>query len=152
MERIHARRQIRTSNEIVTILNELLRQGAITRDEYKQLNIMLAESIDEEMDLELDSEDEFKKMIQPTTKNVMDFDQKELMEIVTVLKEEVTEDYTDAVFQLEKLFKEFFINEYLDGKLILPMVDEFMKTLEGYALTKSKQQRLKRLTDDIKSN
>ena len=36
-------------NEIVSILDELLRQDAITRDEYKQLNPMLAESLDEEM-------------------------------------------------------------------------------------------------------
>ena len=53
-------------NERFSIL-ELLRQDAITRDEYKQLNTMLAESLDEKMVLEPpDSEekDELKKMIQ----------------------------------------------------------------------------------------
>ena len=49
MERIYARKERGTS--------ELLREDASTRDECKQLNTMLAESLDEEMDLELpDSE------------------------------------------------------------------------------------------------
>ena len=39
-------------NEIFSILNELLRQDAITRDECKQLNTMLAESLDEKMVLD----------------------------------------------------------------------------------------------------
>ena len=38
-------------NEIVSIVDELLHQDAITRDEYNHLNTMLAESLDEEMDL-----------------------------------------------------------------------------------------------------
>ena len=52
-------------NEIISLLDELLRQDAITRDEYKQLNTMLAESLDEEMVLRLPpgEEDELKKVI-----------------------------------------------------------------------------------------
>ena len=70
-------------NEIFSILDELLRQDAITRGEYKQLNTMLAESLDEE-------EDELKKVIHATTHNVTESDKKELMELLTELKEEVT--------------------------------------------------------------
>ena len=44
-------------------LAELSRQDAITRYEYEQLNTMLAESLDEEMDLEpLDSEAEKERL------------------------------------------------------------------------------------------
>ena len=45
-------------NERVFLLDELLRQDGINRDEYKQLNTMLTESIDEEVDIEPDSEEE----------------------------------------------------------------------------------------------
>ena len=45
-------------NELVFLLDELLQQDGINRNEYKQLNTMLAESIDEEMDIERDSEEE----------------------------------------------------------------------------------------------
>ena len=68
-------------NEIVSILDELLRQDAITRDEYKQLNSMLAESLDEEMELGPlpEEEDELKKVIHATTHNVIGSDKKESM-------------------------------------------------------------------------
>ena len=62
--------------------DELLRQDTITRDEYKQLNTMLAESLDEEMDLgPPPEEDELKKIIHATTHNVIESDNKELMEL-----------------------------------------------------------------------
>ena len=74
---------------------ELLRQDAITRDEYKQLNTVLAESLDEEMDLgpPPEEEDELKKVIHATTHNVIESDKKELMELLAELKEEITEDF-----------------------------------------------------------
>ena len=52
------RRETRIRNEIVSILDGLLRQDVITRDEYKQLNTMLAESLDEEMVLGAPPEEE----------------------------------------------------------------------------------------------
>ena len=46
-------------NEIVSIIDELLRQYDITRVEYKQLNAILAKYLDEEMDIgPLPEEDE----------------------------------------------------------------------------------------------
>ena len=86
---------------------------------------MLTESLDEEMGIEPDSEeeeDELKKMIQATTNDVIESDEKELMELLTNLKEEVTEDFIDDVLQLEKIIGAFLINDYLEGKLIVPMV------------------------------
>ena len=136
MERIYARRE--------TLTSELLRQEVITRDGYKQMNTALDEPLDEEMDLEpADREEEFKKMIQSTTNDVIKSDQ---------LKEEVTEYFIGDVLQLEKLVDAFLIDDYLEGKPIFPVMDEIMKTLEGSALPKSKPQRLKLFADDIKIN
>ena len=72
------------------------------------------------------------------------------MELLAELKEEVTEDFIDDVFQLEKLTDSFLTDDYLEGKPLLPMIDE---TLDGFStIPKSKQQRLKMLTGDIKRN
>ena len=61
-------------------------------------------------------------MIQATTNDVIESDEKELMELLTDLKEEVTEDFIDDVIQLEKIIDAFLIDGYLEGKLIVPMV------------------------------
>ena len=72
------------------------------------------------------------------------------MECLAELKDEVTEDFIDSVLQLEKLIDAFLTDDYLEGKPLLPMIDE---TLDGFStIPKSRQQRLKMLTGDIKSN
>ena len=80
----------------------------------------------------------------------IEFDKKEFMELLAELKKEVTEDFIDDVFQLEKLIDAFLTDDYIEGKSLLPMVDEI---LDGFSIIpKLKQQRLKMLTGDIKSN
>ena len=132
--------------------DELLRQDAITRDECKQLNTVLAESVDEEMDIgsPAEEEDELKKVIHATTHNVIESDKKELMELLAELKEEVTENYIDDVLQLEKLIDEFLTDDYLEGRPLIAMIDE---TLDGFStIPNSKQRRLKMLIGDIRQS
>ena len=82
---------------------------------------MLAESLDEEMDLgPPPEEDELKKVIHATTHNVIESDKKELMELLAELKKEVTEDFIDDVLQLEKLIDAFLTDDYLEGKPLIP--------------------------------
>ena len=81
-------------------------------------------------------------MIQATTNDVIGSDKKELLELLTEFKEEVTKMFIDDVLQVEKIIDEFLIDDYLEGKPIVPMTDEIVKTLE----------RIKMLTGDIKSN
>ena len=136
---------------MISLVDELFQQDSITRNEYKQRNTMLPESLDEEINLaspdsEEGEEDEFN---QSTTNDVIESDKKELMGHLTELKEEVPEDIIDGVLQLEKRIDAFLINAYLEGK---PMVDEIMTKLERSILAKSKQQRLKILIDDINSS
>ena len=70
------------------------------------------------------------------------------MENLTELKEEVTEDCIDDDLQLVKFIVAFPIDDYLEGKPILPLMDEIQES----ALSKLKQQRLKMSIGDIKSN
>ena len=100
---------------------------------------MLAEFLDEEIDLgpPPDEDDELKKVIHATTHNVIGSEIKELMELLAELKEEVTEDFIDDVFQVEKLIDVFLTDDYLEGKPLLPVIDE---TLDGFStISKLKQ-------------
>ena len=50
VDRIHTTREHEHSNEIVFVFDELLRQEAITRDDYTKLNNILAEFLGEHDD------------------------------------------------------------------------------------------------------
>ena len=69
------------------------------------------------------------------------------------LKEEVTEDFIHNVFQSEKRIDAFLTDEYLEGKPLLPMIDE---TLDGFStIPKLKQQRVHSIftrLDDAQDN
>ena len=77
------------------LLDELLRQEGIYRDQCKQLNTMLAESLDddEEEEIAVDAEDkEVKKVIQSTFHDIIHYDEEELMELLAELKDEADND------------------------------------------------------------
>ena len=93
-------------NELVFILDELLRQKAISQGTYTQVNNLLAESLSdngseaEEMDVDDDTaineeseEDVLKNLIQPTTDEVIHHDKKQLVELLKEIKEEAGEEY-----------------------------------------------------------
>ena len=89
-------------------------------------------------------------IIKSSVNYVIADDKKELMELLAELKEEVIEDFIDDVLQLEKLIDAFLTDDYLQGKPLLLMIDD---SLDGFSIIpKSKQQRLKMSTGDIKSN
>ena len=46
------------------------------------------------------------------------------MELLAELEEEVAEDFIDDVLQFEKLIDAFLTDDYLEGKPLLPMIDE----------------------------
>ena len=147
-------------NEIVFILDELLRQEAISRETYTQVNNILAESLDEDdgdtKDLDVDTgdeeEDEVKKIINSTVDYIVVHDKKELMELLTELKEEATEDYIDTLLKLEVLVTTFLTDEFLEEKPILPMIDELIRELENSPVARSKHHRLKMLVNDVNRN
>ena len=68
-------------------------------------------------------EDELKRVIHAITHNVTESDKKELMELLAELIQ-VTEDIIDDVLQLEKLIDAFLTDDYLEGKPLLPLIDQ----------------------------
>ena len=151
-------------NELVFILDELLRQEAISQETYTQVNNLLAGSLgddgSEEMDVDADDtsgneeseEDVVTNLVQSTTADIILHDKKELVELLKEMKEEVGEEYIDTVLQLEELISAFFTDAYLEGNLILPMINELRTAIESSSISKVKQHRLKMLLDDINNN
>ena len=110
-------------NEVVFLLYELLRQEGIDRGQYKQLNTMLAESLDEddddakeeeEMDVDAaDKDDEVKKVIQSTFHDIIQHDEEELMELLAELKDETdNDDNIGTLLKVEELINVFITNEF----------------------------------------
>ena len=116
------------------LLDEMLQQEGIDRDQYKQLNTMLAEALDEEhddvkeeeemaVDAE-DEEDEIKKVIQTTFHGIIQHDEEELMELLADLKDEADDDYIGTLLKVEELIDVFLTDEFREGKPILSFIDE----------------------------
>ena len=148
-------------NELVFLLDELLRQDGITRDEYSQLNNMLAESLDEEDESTKDEtesttmeEDEgkLKKLIRSTVEYLIQHDKKEVLELIRGFRKEVDEDVLDTVYDLEELVVVYLLDEFIGSESVLPKIDELGRKLDGSTILKSKQHRLHILLKDINQN
>ena len=122
-------------NELVFLLDELLRRGGINREEYTQLNNILAESL--RSGIELAEEDK-------TEEYSIQHDKKELLELMNEFRKDVDEDFLDTVLEFEELVDVYLLEEFLEK--------EPMKKLEGSVILKSKQHRLKILLNDIAQN
>ena len=79
-------KQYKHRNELVFLLNEMLRQCGITRDIYKQVNSLLAQSLTPSVDVkepeELAGEKHLKKMVQSTADYLKEHDEYELLELI----------------------------------------------------------------------
>ena len=91
-------------------------------------------------------------MVQITFHDTIQHDKKQLKELLVKLQDEANEDYIGIPLKLEKITDAFPTDEFLEGKPTLPIVDELIRTLEGYPIAKSKHHRLKMLMDDINNN
>ena len=153
-------------NELVFLLDELLRQEGINREEYKHLNSILAESLGSgigvggEEPLEKDNaEDEVKSRVEKINTLIRSIgeysiqdDKKDLLELMHEFRKDVGEDFLDTVLELKELVDVYLLEEFLAKESIRIKIDEVRRKLEGSAIFKPKQHRLKVLLDDIAQN
>ena len=159
-------------NEIVFLLDELLRQEGINRDDYNKLNNLLAESLGSGIDTAAESpkeevmevaevpeyEDEsskdeeetdpdnetspLKKLIQSTFEYLIQPDKKELMELIHEFRKDA--DAIDAVQELEELIDVYLLDEFVDGEQpILEKLDAARAKLEHSSSSISKLKQLR---------
>ena len=137
------------TNELVLLLDEMLRQGAITPTEYAQLNTSLTEAADlrtDEAEKEEDSDDdddEEQNLMKSAVDYIIQHDKEELLQLMEELKDDIDEEFMDIFLGIEKLF--------LDGESIRPQIDELLNK-ETSEIPKSNQHRIKMLLDDITKN
>ena len=159
--------KVENRNELVFLLDVMVRRELITPSEYEQLNNILANSLvddkdDEKEDLEyIDEEikndekkevkveqDEFKRLIQSTD------DDKELQDLLQEIENSVDPEFIESVIELRRLIVKFLRNEFDpdDGELILPKIMTICRVLEASSIALTKQQRIKMLLNNISEN
>ena len=150
------------------LLDELKQQKGVSCKKYTRLNNPLSESLDADGEEEMGEDDgneremvvyddndgevdELMKIINYTLDYVTQSDKKELTELLKELKE----DYLIMLINPKELIGKFLTDEFEEGKLILPLINELitiLPTTSSSPISWSKQHRLKMLIDGISKN
>ena len=130
----------------------MFRRKFITQEDYqKAINTLDIEMVEEEEIKENEAE-VLRRLFQSTLDYLITHDKKELETIPAHFKEEVDDEYANDVLKLEELIDVFILEEFLNEKPIIPMINEITRWLENSTIARSKQHRLKTLLNDIKKN
>ena len=145
-------KQYEHGHELAVLLDEMLDRGLVTPIEYNKLNSLIPpKSSNEEEEIE-EGEDEMSRVIKDTVDYVIQHDKKELSDLLIDLRDEVGDEFLDALIELELLSGKFLENEFEDGEPLLPLIEEKRLKLEASPTPLSKLLRVKILLDDIKNN
>ena len=115
------------------LLDEMLRQGYVTSEEYESFNNALAEK------------DDIWKYIRSTTRFLIKDDKEELDKLIDEFKSEADDD--SIVLELEKL-----VEQYINGKVSIEDILNISRRLENSPILLSKLHRFKMLLNDIDAN
>ena len=148
-------------NEAVFLLDELKRQGGISRRRYAEYNNFLAESLpvgfrvsdqeEQETAMETDEENEIKKQITDTADYLIEHDKKALLEITNEIERE--DAIVETVTALELLIKIYLEREFLNRESVAGKIHELVDRLSGDKnVEKSTLLRIKMLVNDIAGN
>ena len=156
-----------TGNELVFLLDEMLRRERITLSEYEKLNNILAKTLDkdnpdkeeeeeeeeeegevevvveeeedEEKEVEKEGENQVKRLIQSTTEYLIKDDYKELINLIQNIKKEAGPEFVIIVRKLRDLIYKFLQDKYdEDGKVILPRIIDLCRSLTTSPVSKLK--------------
>ena len=149
-----------SGQELAILLDKMLDRGLVTAVEYSKLNSLtdvppLAADEDEiaVSDKEQGQEDEMGRIIKETVDYVIRHDKNELSELLMELRDEVGGgEFLDTLIDLDLLAGKFLENEFEDGALLLPLIEEKRLTLEASPASSSKLLRVKILLDDLQNN
>jgi len=138
-------------NELVFLLDELLRREGIDRDEYKKLNneiVSIAEKEEEEEEEE-EEEDDLEKI---TVETIIQHDKKEVKELLKDFGENLDEEFTDTLLKIEELVDVFVEGSFIDDESVLDKIIHEVNKLDESKLPKSKLLRFRILLKDIERN
>ena len=131
----------------------MLDRGSVAPIEYNNLNslIVISDKSSNEEEEEVE-EDEVTRIIIDTVDHVIQHDKEKLSDLFMELRDEVGKEFLDALLDLELLAGKFLIDEFQEGKPLLPLIEEQRLKLEASPASLSKFLRVKMLLSDTNSN
>ena len=142
-------KKLENRNELVFLLDEMLRHEYITPVDYESFNNILADSLPLSADVESragnQEEKDIRNLIHSTTKTLIRNDEEEVKKLIKEFKAEADEE-----MELEEMEKS--VEKFLDGELTLSSILDISRKLENSSLLLSKQLRLRMLLNDIADN
>lgn len=137
-----------SGQELAILLDKMLDRGLVTAVEYSKLNSLIAVPAEEEDEIAVpveEEEDEMTRIIKDTVDYVIRHDKKELSELLMELRDEVGDEFLDALIALDLLAGKFLENEFEDGTQLLPLIEERRLELEASPASPSKLLRVEDL-------
>ena len=115
---------------------------------YTQLTNILAESLRSGIELAKEDKTEddkgkLKKLIQSTIDYLIQYDKKELLDLMNEFRKDVDENFLDTVLELEEFAEVYLLEEFLE---------KIRLGLKSIKVDTAKQHRLNLLLDDIAQN
>ena len=108
----------------------MLERGTIAPLEYNRLNSVIAIP-EKSSDEGAEEEDEMPIVIKDTVDHVIQHDKEELSDLLLELRDEVGKEFLDAQLDLELLAGKFLIDEFQEGKPLLPLIEQRRLMLEA---------------------
>jgi len=133
-------KKLENRNELVFLLDEMLRHEYITPVDYESFNNILSESLESTGSEKAD----IRNLIQSTTKTLIRNDEEEVKKLIKEFK-----SVTDEETEMEEMEKS--VEKFLKGELTLSSILDIGRKL-GPKILLSKQLRLKMLLKDIADN
>ena len=134
-------------NELVFLLDEMLRQNGISREDYEKLNNKIdAIASREEKEIEEES------IEKSTVKRIIQHDVKELKNFLKGFKEESEEESIDTLLKIEELVDLFDEESFIENKSVVDQLFHQLDKLEESNLLKSKLLRFRMLLKNIERN
>ena len=136
--------KIEHRNELVSLLDEMLRQKGIDRKDYEKLNNKIVTIASREED--------YKNIENSALKTIIQHDVKELKDLLKEFREELDEEDIDTLLDIEELVDVLTDGSYIDDEPVLDKLLQQLNKLDGSKLNKLKLLRFEILSKDIEEN
>ena len=150
------RGKYKNRNEIVCILDELKRRGAINSQKYKEINDILSEKqglgIEEEDSSDEEEEDTVEAKISNTVNYLVEHDKREIEQLLELFEKTAGTYYEEDLAKLRRA-TEIWMDEEIQGKKPeLKEIEHLLTQLERSKILRSNLIRFETILKDIREN
>ena len=150
------RGKYKNRNEIVCILDELKRRGAINSQKYKEINDILSEKqglgIEEEDSSDEEEEDTVEAKISNTVNYLVEHDKREIEQLLELFEKTAGTYYEEDLAKLRRATKIWMDEEIQGKKPELKEIEHLLTQLERSKILRSNLIRFETILKDIREN